>query len=237
MTRDHARDHLLVECAKWHGGVPGLGIVTTHDFDPAEHFAVQLEAFSAVGLLEPDEVMEWRRRFAEAAPPSGLEVDPGLRERGERYLESLRAGDGVDSEAFQAALQVLTALGVLTWGDVTSRLDAFDGDSDEEEWPDIGRGDLRRVVLGPAEEAAGVRIVAVELYPDGLVLRWTANDLPELAIYDDVGTPFEERDAEGDESGGRRVRGTTVFTPAAPDTATRLAIEVGGGRLEMELTP
>jgi alanine racemase len=54
MSRDHVADHLLVECAKWNGGVPGMAIATAGDFDPAEHFGAQLEAFApfARGLKE-----------------------------------------------------------------------------------------------------------------------------------------------------------------------------------------
>jgi hypothetical protein len=56
-----------------------------------------------------------------------------------------------------------------------------------------------------------------------------------MGISDDVGTTYEEQDAEGGGSDDSRTRGTTSFTPGVPDGATRLAVDVPGGRLEVEL--
>lgn len=233
MSRNHAADHLLSECAKWRGGVPGLAIVTAPGFDPGELFAAQLGTFAAVGLLDPDEASDWWRRFHDGAPPPPLDPDPALRERAQRHLESLRD----DPESLSAALGTLMAIGVLGPAEATAALgpNGEDPDDDQDDWPDIGEGDLRRVVLGPAEEAGGVRVIAVELYAGGLLVRWTGHRLPELAVSDDLGTAYAEVDAEGDESGGGRMRGVATFAPAVPGHAGRLAIDVDGGRLEVAL--
>jgi hypothetical protein len=234
MGREHAEDHLLVERAKWHGGVPGLGIVTSRGFDPREHFAAQVGSLAAVGLLDPDEASAWWRRFDETAGSPRVEPDDALRERAERYLESVRD----DHEALSAALHAFAEIGLLTRRDAMARLVADDEpwDDDGEELPDIGAADLRRVVLGPAEEAGGFRVLAAELYPGGIIVRWTARGFPEtLSLSDDAGTGYEEQDIEGDESDGRRLRGQATFTPGAPATAARLTLDVAGGRLELAL--
>ena len=109
-------------------------------------------------------------------------------------------------------------------------------DDDGGDLPDVGAGDLRRVVLGPAEEAGGFRVLAVELYPGGVVVRWTAPGFPEtISLSDDAGTDYDEQDIDGDESDGRALRGQATFTPGAPATAARLGIDVAGGRLEVAL--
>ncbi|MFL5779836.1 MAG: hypothetical protein ACJ760_00835 [Thermoleophilaceae bacterium] len=232
MGRAHAEDHLLVERAKWHGGVPGLGIVTAGGFDPREHFAAQVGTLAAVGLLDPDEASAWWRRFDEGAGPPRVEPDDELRGRAERYLESVRD----DDEAASAALNAFAGIGLLTMHDAVERLAVDDEPWDDEELPDIGAGDLRRVVLGPTEEAGGFRLLAAELYPGGIVVRWTAQNFPEpITVSDDAGTAYEEQDIGGDRSDDHRLRGQATFTPAAPPTATRLAIEVPGGRLELAL--
>jgi hypothetical protein len=234
MGRAHAEDHLLVERAKWHGGVPGLGIVVSRGFDPREHFAAQVGTLAAVGLLDPDEASAWWRRFDKAAGSAQIEPDDALRERADRYLESVRD----DHDAFSAALHAFEGIGLLTTHDVVERLGADDGplDDDDEDLSDIGARDLRRAVLGPAEEAGGFRVLAAELYPGGVIVRWKAHSFPDtISLSDDAGTAYREQDIDADGSDGGGLRGQATFTPGAPATATRLAVEAGGARLEVAL--
>ncbi|HKP91600.1 MAG TPA: hypothetical protein VJT75_16660 [Thermoleophilaceae bacterium] len=245
MSREHAADHLLVECAKWHGGVPGLSIAVGPDFDPEEHFAAQVEAFVAVGLLDGGEADDWRRRFAETAAPEELVVDAALQERIERYLDSLLRMSEGDDRALQTAVNVLAHAGALTDADVSRWFDRMieaDDDEDEQDegeddWPDVGDRDLRRVVLGPERAAGGVRVVSAELYPAGLILRWTAPDFADLALADDAGTAYRECDVDADGDDVSLVRGATSFAPAVPEGATRLLVAVAGQTLEIGLSP
>jgi hypothetical protein len=240
VSREQVADHLLVECAKWNGGLAGHAVAVSTGFDAAEHFAAQLAAFAAIGLVSPDEADDWRRRFADAGRPDPqLEVDTELRERTGRYLESLlRSPTEARSQALAEAVNVFGQLGILTRSEASGwlgRLYADDEDDSGPEEPDVRDRDLRRVILGPVEERDGFRVVSVEVYPGGLIVNWTAREFCDLALSDDVGTPYEERDMDASESSGELMRGETAFAPAVPETATRLSVEVAGQRVEMEL--
>lgn len=231
MSRDHVADHLLLECARWRGNLPGVAIATAPGFDPGAHFTAQLGTFAAVGLLDPDEAPGWWERFHATAPTPRLEPDDALRERAGLHLDALR--DAGNHDALNEALHTLVGIGALTTGEAVDWLG--DDEAEDDDWEDVTAPDLLGVVLGPPEEAGGFRVVAVELYPAGLVMRWAAREVPELALADDVGTDYEERDGEADVTGGRRFRGHTAFAPALPPDATLLAVDVPGGRVEIHL--
>ena len=239
MSREHAADHLLAECAKWHGRTQIL-IATAPAFDPVRNFGAQLDALVSVGILDAGEAAEWRARFGDARRRDPeLVVDDAVRERATRYLESfLPHPPDEDSRAFDVAVGVFASVGILTEGEVIGwfdRLFEHDEESSADDWPEVGGPELRGVVLGPADVADGVRIVCAELYPGGVIVKWTATDMAELSLSDDAGTSYESIDADADGSASRAVRGETTFAPGVPDAATRLAVEAGGRRLEMEL--
>ena len=132
------------------------------------------------------------------------------------------------------------------------RLDAGEARLEDEPEPECLCADLRRVVLGPPERHGGVRVTSVELYEDGVAIRWHMVRLapgesgavpslpdevegvdaarraqePYFSVYDDIGTRYRFQSGGGGGGNGRfsdRVRkGTQTFTPAVPAQASTL---------------
>lgn len=108
---------------------------------------------------------------------------------------------------------------------------------------------LRRVVVAPgAPDAPGLRLLAAELYDDGVVLRWvfvapaSAGGSPTSAAYqppqafslwDDADTAYDPQG--GGWVPGHHLRGDTAFVPAVPEDATRLYVAAGRHRFELDL--
>jgi hypothetical protein len=245
-------DHLLAECAKWTGGTD-LSIATSEGFSPAAHFEAQLEAFASIGLLESEEVEAWRRRFADAGRSEPVVVDDALRSRVERYLRSLLpagAPTDEDDDQMSAAIEVLERLGLLSedegmqWFDRALQVDPdYEEGDDADDLPDYEGRELRRVLLGPLDEAGGVRVTSVELYEDAVMVRWSVSAggrmdydaEPELELSDDAGTDYGLIDgSSGSTSASEWVRGESTYVPGVPETATRLVV---GGRVTFELGP
>src|SRR2546423_309951 len=210
MASGPVEDHLLVECAVWNGRTE-LSVAASEGFEPRRHFEAQLEALEATGLLAAREAEDWMRRFDDAATPDEpLTVDQALRERVDRYLESLLPPDpfGNDPDGrLETPLQLLEELTTLSEPDAMRGLernfpDELEEDEDEDE--PLRRRELRGVVLGPGDEVAGMRVVDLELYDDGAVVRWTAleSSEPALDLSDDIGTSYE---FTGGRRWGRRV--------------------------------
>jgi hypothetical protein len=96
--------------------------------------------------------------------------------------------------------------------------------------PSIG-ADLRSVLPVASEDlGGGFRVVSVERYDLGLIVRWLASPpvddwspLPPVTLDDDVGTSY--RYTSGGSFGHATARrGDTMFVPAPPPTATSLTI-------------
>ena len=90
--------------------------------------------------------------------------------------------------------------------------------------------DLVRVIAGPFEPAGVLSLASVELYGDGVALRWNLRALPNLPLedqlprfelQDDVGTRYisRRRRAGGEATA---LRGETYFSPCVPERATQL---------------
>jgi hypothetical protein len=108
---------------------------------------------------------------------------------------------------------------------------------------------LRGVVIAPtAPDAPGLRLLAAELYEDGVVLRWvfvapasptaapaSAEYRPPEAysLWDDVETAYDAQG--GGWIPGHHLRGDTAFVPALPDTAKRLYVAADKHRFELDL--
>jgi hypothetical protein len=249
VAAERIEDHLLVECAKWNGATDLL-IATSGGFEPRAHFEAQLDALAAVGLLTPDEMQAWRGRFEEAGRAARpVEVDEALRRRVDRYLESLLPADE-DDDQLGEAIAVLERLGVLTedegmrWHRRALEADPdYDEDDEDDDWPEYDARELRRVLLGPLEETAGLRVTSVELYAGAVVVRWNAapgarlvDDMePDLALSDDAGTDYAPIGGGAGSGGGARMRGETTFVPGVPQTATRLTLAWPGANVAFEL--
>ena len=103
----------------------------------------------------------------------------------------------------------------------------------------LGR-ELREVLIGPDAELGGLRVGCVELYDDGVVVRWSSVEPDafgvEVMLSDDVGTDYESLGRGAGGGGPRcRTRGEMTFAPAAPAEATCLMLEHGGRRAKLEL--
>ena len=245
MASGPVEDHLLVECAIWNGRTE-LAVAASEGFEPRRHFEAQLEALEAIGLLSAREAEDWMRRFDDAAmPDEPLEVDQALRDRVDRYLESLPTPDQFDDQpdrSLEITLQLFEQLTILSEHDAMGWLkrkfaSELDEDEDEDEDEALRRAELRGVLLGPAEEVAGMRVVDLELYDDGVVVRWTAleDDEPALDLADDIGTSYEFMGGDWGSGSGSRVRGEAEFTPAVPKRASRLRLNLDGRSFELEL--
>src|SRR3954453_7584823 len=243
MASDPVEDHLLIECAVWNGRTE-LAVAASEGFEPRRHFEAQLGALEAIGLPPAREAEDWMRRFDNAAKPDEpLEVDEALRDRVDRYLESLPTPDPFDDEpdgSLEITLRLLEQLTILSADDAMRWLqrkfrDELEEDEDEDEDEPLRRSELWGVLLGPAEDVAGTRVVILELYEDGIVVRWTAleNNEPALDLADDIGTSYEFTGGEWRSGSGSRVRGESEFTPAAPERASRLRLALEGRSFEL----
>lgn len=100
--------------------------------------------------------------------------------------------------------------------------------------PFFGR-ELRRII--PTSATAGtLALTLVELYSDGVVVRWRCDDpapgwSPEVEVYDDRGTCFRLLGMVASGGPGSPIgamRGEAVFAPEVPADARRLEIRAEG---------
>jgi hypothetical protein len=88
---------------------------------------------------------------------------------------------------------------------------------------------------------AGFRVVSVECYEAGLIVRWlvsppedTWSPYPPVAVSDDLGTSY--RYTSGGAFGhSSALRGDTMFVPAPPREASALTITHGDGTVAVAL--
>jgi hypothetical protein len=109
---------------------------------------------------------------------------------------------------------------------------------------------LRGVVIAPpAPDTPGLRLLAAELYDDGVVLRWVfvAPSSPTAAaasaeysppeaysLWDDVETAYDPQG--GGWIPGHHLRGDTAFVPAVPENAKKLYVAADRHRFELDVT-
>jgi hypothetical protein len=244
-------DYLLAEIGRWHGGEQVSMDDWPGSFPSAwdEHFQAQLDALVAVGLLEPHDAQRWRQEWDDhARHPLRAAVGAAHREQATRYLEGIEAA-GAAADAIVAAVTTLESLGVVDMEQVARWIERAAAAGDEDaDLPDVGEDDLRRVALGPVDERLdGFRVVCVELYPRGAVMRWTARegdvstasqevgglawagilvpDEPDIALSDDLGTVYTAGRSSAAVTACGRARGSTSFTPVVPEAASRLVVE------------
>jgi hypothetical protein len=239
--------------------------------------AAVVEALAAAALLDETERRAWDEALQTGAlPETGAEPslsEAELERRVEEFIDA-RARDEV-AGGFMA-VGMLRELGLLTddehWEWHRRLVDgpAGNGGSDGEwrvelslEALDAFRGDnLQRVVVGPPERRQGLRVLAVELYGDGALVRWQlvragpdyGGELRELAdevepvdsplspnfeVRDDLGTGYAVRGGgskgQDTDSGDYVAFGTAELTPAVPPDARLLRLESRGTVFEVNL--
>jgi hypothetical protein len=103
--------------------------------------------------------------------------------------------------------------------------------------------------MAPAQPSGKVRVLTVEMYEDGLVVRYVLPDfeLPvvgeldkpwepvDIAVEDDTGTEYEWAGGGGGSLDEGPFRGEVAFTPAVPGDARRLIVRSESGSVELEL--
>jgi hypothetical protein len=158
-------------------------------------------------------------------------------------FEMRRSTVAVATEPEENASDV-TSYGPRTDGHaVVEHVSEAQGMSAPPEQPSVG-GDLRRVIPVASQElSGGLRIVSVECYLDGLVVRWLAPGVfidqgtlgPPVELHDDLGTTY--RFVGGGASGhADAVRGDALFVPAPPPAASRLHLSRNGQTMEVPLS-
>lgn len=230
----------------------------------------RLLAMEYAGAITPAEGAEWRERLREASAAKAATHPPvsdEVRNRAVLHLERLAVGvtsePGDSSRAALSSVLAYERAGVLSADEALAwreRLRAQMG-LEPERPPLCSQRDLLTVHAGPVERYQGVRITSVELYADGLVLRWhrakpwpEGSDTPHIwsrvdqetdgadeliprSLTDDLGTRYvigRVRRELGINGGGWVVRlGSSSFTPAIPPAATRLRVPLADGGIDI----
>jgi hypothetical protein len=114
------------------------------------------------------------------------------------------------------------------------------------EGSDAATGELRRVLL-PVESSPGRGgILALEVYSDGLVLRWRgprlwalgdpASRAASFALRDDIGTRYRFQGLTAGGRGEQLAHGMTTFSPAVPEAARWIEASAPTGWARFALT-
>lgn len=277
--RDLAEIHLLRLVGEFHN--PNMNDGSSLE-TARETFEGALEACLAVGAISNSETGWWRElhgcaRAIDAIEPAALDREAVVRAR--IYVEGLIDAIGADSGAGDAhldthvvhdALEALHAVGVFGPAEraalderlrVAAEAHGVRVDEEAEEPDDEERftgSELRDVLVGPDEPVAGVRVICVERYADGLVLRWRqslaagkpsrgerkklllgAGGDQQLLLYDDVDTDFwlSSSGSGGDftDDGRYVIEGHSEFVPAVPSEARRLSMALEGEEASIDL--
>jgi hypothetical protein len=230
----------------------------------------RLLAMEHVGAITAEEAAHWRRRLHAAASwqePARELVPDEVVARAVHHLEAILApitasaregaGAGFSAIAAYEKTGIIPADEALAWRErLRAKLDA-----EPERPPRCSKRNLLRVIAGPAERTHGLRITSVELYDDGVVLRWHhARDWahgPETsriwnhidigsgaagyephALTDDLGTRYIGGGGPdlGISGAGSAVHfGSSGFTPAVPARARHLHVPLADGGTDIDL--
>jgi hypothetical protein len=110
---------------------------------------------------------------------------------------------------------------------------------DEEALKFATSGGKELVAVVPVRSTLGaVTIVSIELYEDGLGVRWIAAPPPETHVQLDVRDELETRyrTAGTGAFGNEHVqRGESLFVPPVPPNSNKLVVRVGGDTLSVDI--
>jgi len=264
-------DYLLRQLAQLRrlqsGSIARFGPGDPDDWPDLDQAEGAVAGLSALGLLDEAEARVWRERFAaEASSTRDRRLAQEVRDHVVHYLteriERLppRRVGGLDASwPLQRLLNDFRHMGVLSEREMDrlfdrlgDRLDSGEPRRQDEAEVDCLCAELRRVLVGPPERHAGVRVTSFEIYDDAVALRWhmvrlapdesgTIPSLPDevegaagalrarephFALHDDLGTDYRFQSGGGGGGDGRfshRVRtGTEMFAPSVPPGASRL---------------
>lgn len=222
-----------------------------------------LSALLEIGAIQTEDLKRWRERYVDAGADraAGRLVPATIRSRALAHLEEAeRRYDPSAAEdqrmelilAARMAAEPFRAAGILSPEEWTTWYSGFDrllGISHEPE--DLIDGPqlttVVRVLGGPEQSVADIRLTRVELYDDGFAVHWRGRaytdededeDFDELwldvDVADDVGTVYETYGSAGDGAGGVETGGE-VFGPAVPREASILRVTIGDAGFEVAI--
>lgn len=106
-----------------------------------------------------------------------------------------------------------------------------------------GSGQLLRTLLPADSVPSRGRVLALELYDDGLIVRFVVPqeddfpyapwDVADFSLRDDVGTTYR---FEGLTAGGRPAHGVVTFSPPAPPSAQSVEVRSPAGSARFDLS-
>lgn len=156
-----------------------------------QDYPAAVDALVAVGLLSVGRAEHWKAEHARLRAATGPGLGEGWAEaKAVELLELLfaavrpRASDGWDPvtyRRYQDALSTLTGIGALSheaarpWGERQSEsLTPRGGWPEPEPDPEMpfAAGDLRTVLVGPAQRLGGMRVTCMEIYGDCVIVRF-----------------------------------------------------------------
>lgn len=285
-VEQRVRDYLLRKVVHLRrlqsGSIARFGPGNSDDWPDLDQAEGSIAGLCALGLLDEAEARVWRGRFAAEASASQARdrrTAQDAHDRVARYLSERierlppRSAGGLEASwPLQSLLNDFQHMGLLSEREMDrlfdrlgDRLDAGESRRQDEPEVDCLCAELRRVLVGPPERHAGVRITSFEIYDDAIALRWhmvrlapdesgTIPSLPDeveapdaalrareahFALQDDLGTDYRFQSGGGGGGNGRfshRVRtGTETFTPSVPARASRLWAVHADYRFEVPL--
>lgn len=224
-----------------------------------------LSALLEIGAIQTEDADRWRKRYLAVGSDRAAGRPVPIRIR-DRALELLQGAQGRYDPAapedqrmwviFDArmAAEAFRGAGIISpeeWVTWYSGFDRLLGISYEPE--DLIHGPqltkVVRVLGGPDQAAADIRLTRIELYDDGFAVYWRGRAYPEedededesdddeswfveVDIADDIGTVYEDYGSAGNGAGGVETGGE-VFGPAVPQSASVLHVTIGGARFEV----
>jgi hypothetical protein len=92
---------------------------------------------------------------------------------------------------------------------------------------DVGEDLVRTILINT--ELASARLISIDLFRDGLILRWAAelerdDDPDDWSLEDDTGTSFEFVGGSASARDRHRARGESRYIPALPSHARSLLV-------------
>jgi len=244
-------------------------------FDPAQEWSerqvTKIALLEQAGVLPAEEAASWRARFERLQRwrwPRG-EVRR-LRDGARAFIEQLASeldrnrGEARVEGRFRGALlafdgsELFSPAETLRWCNRARLATPSSDDRLPKGMRAFDELELIRVIAGPEERAAGLRVTAIRLYNGGLVLHW--NYEPAAArpadrgsmlhltthfphslhprVSDDLGTRYYAHTSTVSNYGyelDERAIGRSTFIPAVPARARRLKLHVGRDTVAIRL--
>ena len=103
---------------------------------------------------------------------------------------------------------------------------------------------LRQVAIAPTQADAALKVLSVELYEDGLIVRYVITEPAEfsrdirtthLTVGDDLGNDYVPLGGNAGGTAGGTMHGQREFSPAIAEGATSLTVSSTAGTVHITL--